>query len=152
MDDIAYHNSVTLLGPTAEPIIRQTAILHRLLPYLYTHVGDRPLHWYGGVDPRKVLTLPWSERRLAATRELRHTGQRPPLAQLTRVRVSDDTWYMVNDGQHRVWAAREVGARRIGAYVDWEIVACPSWFYLQFTHEEWIVWQHILPATNTAWT
>ena len=139
MDDI-YSRSLDLLGADAAPVLRHFAALQRLLPALTDH-DTRQLGRRCGIAPQHIVSLPWHPRRLAEARGLRAAGTRPPPVHVTRFLVQAQVWYLVTDGMHRAWAAREAGVPRLGAYIDGEVRCHPEAFHLRHVRGLWELWR-----------
>jgi hypothetical protein len=129
MDEI-YSRSLDLLGSDWAPTLRLYAALQRLLPVLTDH-DTRRFTYRCAVAPERVVSLPWHPGRLRDAREKRAAGTTPPLIHVTRFRHPLQTWYLVTDGMHRAWAAREAGAYRIGARIEGEVVCHPEHYHLR---------------------
>jgi uncharacterized ParB-like nuclease family protein len=82
-------------------------------------IGD---HWRE-LDGRRAVPLradrllaeAWSPTRLARCRRLLEGGEKPPPISAIGLRYRGTTWYGVDDGNHRVVAAREAGKARVMA-------------------------------------
>jgi hypothetical protein len=75
---------------------------------------------------------------------------------VTRYRLGAHVWYLVTDGMHRAWAAREAGAARLGARVEGEVRCYPEDFQVQRRQGGWELWQvkHLFdrgPSAGRAW-
>jgi hypothetical protein len=140
-EDTSYHRTLAVVGAAAEPVVRLHATLDTLLPAMADHEHYIPLKRYGGIAPERILTLPWSPRRLAECRQRLAAGTKPPPITVTRIRLPRVVWYLVSDGTHRAWAAREAGVRRIGAYIDSEVPCRPEQFRLAQRYGRWELWQ-----------
>jgi hypothetical protein len=147
MDDPLLTRSLLLLGPDAAPVLRLFAALTRLLPVLTDHDTYQRLQRRCGIAPQRIVSLPWHPGRLADARRKRAAGTTPPLVHVTRVRLPSQVWYLVTDGMHRAWAAREAGLCRLGAYIDGEVRCQPEDFQLRCVRGSWELWRRHHPRT-----
>ena len=144
MDPI-YTRSLALLGPDAAPVLRHFAALYRLLPALNDHHDTRLFKRHCGIAPQRIVSLPWHPDRLADAQRQRAAGTTPPPVHVTRFLIQSQVWYLVSDGMHRAWAAREAGASRLGASINGEVRCHPEAFHLRCVRGIWELWHRDNP-------
>lgn len=86
------------------------------------------------IDPREALIQPFSQARLAECLRLSEAGLAPPPVSVNRLFLGERRFYTVNDGQHRIEAARILGQPTVAAIVESELDVQLSRYELTAQH------------------
>lgn len=110
------------LAPTwgDNPDRPQLALIGEVLPHLIDVAApfDRHPNLVVQVPVAAVCSVVWSEGRFARCQELLAAGRVPPPIAVSAVRVGNEVFYLVTDGNHRTEAARAAGQPTIRAALD----------------------------------